>query len=405
METAAARFRSAGYRSGFHYLLEAKRMHVEHGHAWTEQLKQSLRDCRRALERGIGPSKRAGELRVSQIAQVEDYLDDEHEEGPQWPRRAWLIATFWVLREIELANVRIRDVELHTGGRATLRLPMSKMDQSAQGCDRSIHCCCELEVFPDGDVRGSKVCAACAVRKQLLWRYSHGGLPADHLFCDSRGQAVEKKLAETRRTGRMRQGIRGHQRAQREAQWCQDAVSLRVGPVEGPVPCPMGIGHSEALHGRGVERTGPPVADQGQGRARDVPRSAKEVGLDEVREEVERLRKQQSRRPRMHEPRPLAARVNQEELAREIARIIDGEGKFLQNVAGDGKVHRLLCAEGSVESWKTQCGWAPAGRGRFRLRLCPPSQCELRCQRCFEGAEEADSAQSAAINGPTPAAA
>ena len=98
METAAARFRSAGYRSGFHYLLEAKRMPVEHGHAWTEQLEQSLRDCRRALERGIGPPKRAGELRVSQIAQVEDYLDDEHEEGPRWPKRAWLIATFWVLQ-------------------------------------------------------------------------------------------------------------------------------------------------------------------------------------------------------------------------------------------------------------------------------------------------------------------
>ena len=135
-------------------------------------------------------------------------------------------------------------------------------------------------------------------------------------------------------------------------------------------------------------------------------RWATRTGLDEVREEVERLRKQQSRRPRMHEEGlPLAARVNQEELARKIARIIDGEGKFLQNVAGVGKVHRLLCAEGSVESWKTQCGWAPAGRGRFRLRLCPPSQCELRCQRCFEGAEEAVSAQGAAIDGPTPAAA
>ena len=66
----------------------------------------------------------------------------------------------------------------------------------------------------------------------------------------------------------------------------------------------------------------------------------------------------------MHEEGlPLAARVNQEEPARETARIIDGEGKFLQNVAGDGKVHRLLCAEGSLECWRTQCGWAPASRG------------------------------------------
>ena len=137
----------------------------------------------------------------------------------------------------------------------------------------------------------------------------------------------------------------------------------------------MGIGHREALQGRSVERTGPPVADQGQGRARHVPRSEEKVGHAQ--------RRQQSRRPKMHEEGlPLAARVNREELAREIARIIDGEGKFLQNVAGDGKVHRLLCAEGNVERCKTQCGWAPASRGRFRMRLsvCPPAESELRCQ-------------------------
>ena len=66
LETAAARFYSAGYRSGFHYLLEAKRMHVEHGHAWTEQLEQSLR-LPPSLGEGNRPSKRAGELRVLQI--------------------------------------------------------------------------------------------------------------------------------------------------------------------------------------------------------------------------------------------------------------------------------------------------------------------------------------------------
>ena len=36
-------------------------------------------------------------------------------------------------------------------------------------------------------------------------------------------------------------------------------------------------------------------------------------------------------------------------------------------------------------------------QGVIPMRLCPPTQSELRCQRCFESAEEADgdSAQSA----------
>ena len=46
-----------------------------------------------------------------------------------WPRRAWLIAVFWVLREIELANIRLRDVDI-AHGQATLTFPISKTDQT-----------------------------------------------------------------------------------------------------------------------------------------------------------------------------------------------------------------------------------------------------------------------------------
>ena len=200
-----------------------------------------------------------------------------------------------MLREIELANVRIRDVELHAGGRATLRLPMSKMDH---GCDRSIHCCCALAAVPDGDVRGSKVCAACAVRRQLLWRYKHGGQPSDHLFCDSKGQAVEKKqmvrswqrLAAQGGSERGSEDISGHSarrsgakmlcrcgwdlwKVQFHARWASDTVKLYTEEV-----------WSEQAHLLQIR-----ARDEHDTCPDPRRRWATRTGLDEVREEVERL--------------------------------------------------------------------------------------------------------------------
>ena len=83
LEKAASRFRDAGYRSEFKYLIEAKRKHVEDGHEWTKQLELSLRDCKRALERGIGAPKRAGEMRLAAVADQPDTPCDTTRHGLQ----------------------------------------------------------------------------------------------------------------------------------------------------------------------------------------------------------------------------------------------------------------------------------------------------------------------------------
>ena len=70
LETLAARLKEARYRSGFKYLLEAKRLHVSNGHMWTAQLDQCLTECKRGLERGTGAAKKAGELRLHEAAHV-----------------------------------------------------------------------------------------------------------------------------------------------------------------------------------------------------------------------------------------------------------------------------------------------------------------------------------------------
>ena len=114
LEGVAARFKEAGYRSGLKYLLEAKKMHIECGHRWDAKLDLCMRACRRSLETGIGAPRKAGELRLTDIAGVPDekWEAGPEDEGPYRAKRSWLIACFWVLREIELANIRIRDVDL-----------------------------------------------------------------------------------------------------------------------------------------------------------------------------------------------------------------------------------------------------------------------------------------------------
>ena len=81
--------------------------------------------------------------------------------------------------------------------------------------------------------------------------------------------------------------------------------------------------------------------------------------LDEIQTKLEKLHAKRKGPSRQHDVLPFAAREDSRELAREVARILDEERKFVQNIVSDQKVHRLLCAEGTVEAWKT--------RGRFDL--------------------------------------
>ena len=68
-------------------------------------------------------------------------------------------------------------------------------------------------------------------------------------------------------------------------------------------------------------------------------------------------------------------------------KIIDCEARFVQNVAGDQKVHKLLNDQGTVNQWKTGCAWVPCVKGKFRMRISLPENQGLLCKRCFEGEE------------------
>ena len=163
---AAALLRQGGYRSASLYLYTLKNSHIRHGYEWNDQLGLELKDCLRAVRRGLGPPKRADALPLDAIANItideEDPLELAGQETATH-RDAALVASWWMLREIELSSAILSQLiiqvpgtesassasEGHAScGRATFDLPVSKSDFRALG-KRRTHCCaCPSKACP-----------------------------------------------------------------------------------------------------------------------------------------------------------------------------------------------------------------------------------------------------------------
>lgn len=107
--------KAAGYRTTARYLHEAKLTHIELGHTWTDQLARSMRLCMAAAKRGIGPPKRAAEIRLKVVQNMREAEKEVVRGGPLFARRSWIIASFWLLREIEVAGIRATEEHVAFG--------------------------------------------------------------------------------------------------------------------------------------------------------------------------------------------------------------------------------------------------------------------------------------------------
>ena len=128
------------------YLAEAKWAHIEEGHRWDEILERKFAMCKRALKRDNGPEKRAQEVKLGDIpSNTWAKVSDEKME----PRRiAWVFAwaVIWMLRSIEVVNVKTKHVQILWKERMIrLTIPKSKMDQAAKGQVRTLGCCGESQ--------------------------------------------------------------------------------------------------------------------------------------------------------------------------------------------------------------------------------------------------------------------
>ena len=164
LERVAAALKGADFRSAAAYLGELRQGHIEFGAEIPMWLALLFKRCKDAVERGLGPPHKAAELKVDDI--VTDFEPDQSElaiEDVVHPRRAFIVATAWLLREIELAGLCVGHVQqLGDPTLISVMLPVSKTDKGGTGTSRTRRCICGEDT--------SVNCGVCAVRFQVALR-------------------------------------------------------------------------------------------------------------------------------------------------------------------------------------------------------------------------------------------
>ena len=157
--TAAALWQ-AGYRSLDTYLSAARQqMILDHGDL-PESMKIHFKRISRAAARGRGPARQASGLPFTRLASLPDTDTPLVLGGPCFPRRVAVVASWWMLRETELANLAI-DMVTFTDSTATVRLPMSKEDPSGAGTTRTLGCACKSRL--------AELCPFHVLVRQVDW--------------------------------------------------------------------------------------------------------------------------------------------------------------------------------------------------------------------------------------------
>ena len=136
--------KEAGYRSAMQYLDLAKQEHIQRGHPWTAQHMLAYKVCARSCRRGLGPAKQASALPLDKLATL-DQASCSVSSGPVPAVTSTIVASWWLLREIEASRARVRHVTLDFGTRtAAWLLPSSKTDVLALGAVRKHSCSCTV---------------------------------------------------------------------------------------------------------------------------------------------------------------------------------------------------------------------------------------------------------------------
>ncbi|CAK0845264.1 unnamed protein product [Prorocentrum cordatum] len=149
VHAVAAALKGARFKSAEQYLNELRLEHIERGAPASQQLARAFDQCKRSVRRGIGPKSKAAELREDGLRPT-DVLESlqgisGHDLASPW--RAWVVATRFLLREIELAAARLAHVDFPSAGSVRMRLPVSKTDTWGAGAAVTLKCTCLLGPF------------------------------------------------------------------------------------------------------------------------------------------------------------------------------------------------------------------------------------------------------------------
>ena len=142
MEIASA-LKIAGYKAGVNYLADCKIWHVEEGHAWSELMDRTFKKCKRGLERGKGPRKKAPEVPGAVRERAREDRNNNKKVKIFFARELFEFGMCWMLREAELAILSTTNVRAdHILKRVRLKIPVSKKDQEGEGVQRVLQCLC-----------------------------------------------------------------------------------------------------------------------------------------------------------------------------------------------------------------------------------------------------------------------
>jgi hypothetical protein len=195
----AACFKEGGYRAFPGYMSKAKEHHILAGYDWCGQLDLVARKATTSVTRGLGMARQSTPFKLVQALEaVREGKVVLPSEAPVGWCSFLVVATFFVMREIEVANLRVEHVTLSARDRRVeLLLPVSKKDPRAVGCSRAWKCLCRVEATEDC-VRHD--CPYLAVATQLARLRQRFGaqLPADlPLFPTEEGQPVARATVIT----------------------------------------------------------------------------------------------------------------------------------------------------------------------------------------------------------------
>ncbi len=152
LRLAGALLKQGKYRSSSQYLYSLKKAHTAQGGRWTTMMAIVFRDVKRSCDRGLGPPRQADALPLAALSATGSYAGGVLANATA----AILTGAWWMLREIELANLTGADVSICAGrgcGVAAVLVSASKTDWRAKGLTRRHGCACPSILCPVRAVR------------------------------------------------------------------------------------------------------------------------------------------------------------------------------------------------------------------------------------------------------------
>ena len=142
-------FKAGGYRSYPNYVSIMKTKHIEDGHEWGQLIQHTSAWVTRSVMRGIGPDRQSCSFDVPKLCALPRGPAPLTDLGPCNPYRLAILATLFLLREVEVTTARVSAWKISTADKElTWHLPGSKTDHMALGVERTLPCFCGLEALP-----------------------------------------------------------------------------------------------------------------------------------------------------------------------------------------------------------------------------------------------------------------